>query len=152
MPKKPPPPEPCTLVAKIVSMQRDYYISENRSHEHPVGDEACIDIVGRIEQISPTLKQHLGREIDMSLMCARSFERDERTPPSDKPFLLMINLRKGGCSLMAYLPTDPFWALPAMVTSGAITHIEARFEPPSRGSGLLLSLHFGPIDKVTPVT
>ena len=152
MPRKPARPEPVTLIAKIETVEQTYYISEYADHKPSVSDEAIIDIVGRIEQISPSQKQHGGREIEISLVRARSFERGEENSPSDRPFMLVVNLRKGGCSLMAYLPSDAFWALPPMIASGSITHIEARFEPPHRGSGNLLSLYFAPAQKVMPAT
>lgn len=139
--KKPPRPKPDMLIAKIEAVEQSYYISENAGHERPVGDEAILDIVGRIEQISPRLKQHLDRQIDISLVCERSFSRDERTPTTNNPFLMLVNLRKGGCSLMAYLPADAFWALPQMIATGA-THVDVRFEPPHHGSATLLSLYF----------
>jgi len=152
MTRKPSPPEPCTLVAKIVSMERDYYISEHREHERPVGDEAHIEIVGRIEQITRSLKVHAGREIEISLMCSRAFQREEQTPTADRPFLLPMHLRKALCGFSAYLPSDAFWAIPSMISSGEVTHIEARFEVPRRGYGTLLSFYLGPLSKITPVT
>lgn len=135
------------LIAKIEAVEQSYYISEDAERDRPMGDEATLDIVGRIEQISLRLKQHLDRQIDISLVCERSFSRDERTPVTNNPFLMLVNLRKSGCSLMAYLPADAFWALPQMIAAGA-THIEVRFEPPHHGSGTLLSLHFASASKI----
>ena len=37
---------------------------------------------------------------------ARSFGAE--ASPTDRPFLMSVQLRKGGCSLMAYLPADAF--------------------------------------------
>ena len=65
-----------------------------------------------------------------------------------KPYLMSAQLRKTGCSVAAYLPADAFWALPEMISSGAITHIEARFDKPSRGSGDLQSLYFATAAKL----
>ena len=146
--KKLPRPEPSSLTAKIETVERSYFISADAEQQSPVSDEATIDIVGRIEWISPDLKQHLGEEIGISVVCARTFERDGRTPPSDKPFLLTVNLRQGGSSMMAYLPADAFWALPQLIASSAITHVQARFEPPYYGSGALLSLHFASASRI----
>ncbi|HEX8572881.1 MAG TPA: hypothetical protein VF759_09030 [Allosphingosinicella sp.] len=61
---------------------------------------------------------------------------------------MSVQLRKRGCSLAAYLPADAFWALPSMISSGAITHIEARFERLSYGSGDLQSLYFATASKL----
>lgn len=145
--RKAPQPEPCSLVAIIEAVEQTYYISE---HGDPAraSDEALIEIIARIEQITPRLKQHLHRQIEITLACARFFSREDRTPPTDHPFLLPIQLRKGRCSFMAYLPGDPFWALRPMITSGAITHIEALFAQPHRGSGDLQGIHFAPASKL----
>jgi hypothetical protein len=62
--------------------------------------------------------------------------------------MLTVNLRKGGCSLMAYIPADAFWALPAMISSGAVTHVEARFGKSHYGSADLLSLYFAPAHRL----
>ncbi len=78
----------------------------------------------------------------MTLLCARSFAKDEATPTGNKSVLFSLNLRKGACSLLAYLPSDAFWALPGMISSKAVTHIGVRFSKPYRGSADLVALHF----------
>lgn len=93
MPRKAPRPEPYELIARIETVEQSYYISEHADHRPPVGDEAIIDIVGKIERISPKLNQHLDRQIEISLVCAQSYEGDARTPASDKPFLLSVKGR-----------------------------------------------------------
>lgn len=62
---------------------------------------------------------------------------------------MSVQLRKKGCSLAGYLPADAFWSLPAMISSGAITHIEARFDRPRYGRGDLQSLYFATDSKLT---
>lgn len=143
-----PPSSPARLVARIDHVEHSYYISENPSHASPVGDEAIIDIVGYIEEISPTYRQHLHQPIDISLVCSKSFERDGRTPTTDNPFLLPIRLRRNDRGLMAYLPADMFWALPLMIEAGRYTHVEARFNPLHRGRGDLVSLFFGTSSRI----
>src|SRR5690242_5515247 len=101
MPRKPPQPEPEMLVARIESFEQTYYLSQYREHAMPVQDEAFIEIKGRIERISPRHKQHLHREIEVSLACSRGFEREGRTVTSDNPFLLPVQLRKEQSSFMA---------------------------------------------------
>ena len=141
------PPEPEILVAAIESIGQTYYISEMRGEVRRVDDEAILDIVGRIERLDPSRSQYLDRRIDISLLCARSF--GEETPTfTGKPFLMSAQLRKRGCSLAAYLPADAFWALPSMISSGAITHLEARFDRLSYGSGDLRSLYFATASKL----
>ena len=112
-----------------------------RGEVRRVDDEAILDIVGRIERLDRSRNQYLGHRIEISLLCARSFG-EELPASTGKPSLMSVQLRKKGCSLAAYLPADAFWALPSMISSGAITHIEARFDSLSYGSGDLRSLYF----------
>lgn len=142
------PTEPEILVAAIESIERTYYIAELRGEHRRVDDEATLDIIGRIERLNPSRDQFLGQRIDISLLCARSFSRETPSEVTSKPFLMSVELRKKGCSLMAYLPADAFWALPEMISSGAITHIEAHFDKPNRGSGDLQSLYFATASKI----
>ena len=143
------PVEEYALTATIGRIEQSYYISENREAERPVGDEAMIEMFGNIVTISPAHKQHAGREIEMSILRARSFADHDPTPTTDKPFMVTVNLRKGGCSLMAYIPADAFWALPGMISSGAVTHVEARFGKSHHGSAELLSLYFASAHRLT---
>jgi hypothetical protein len=142
--------QPEVLIAKIEGVQRAYSISENGGDLTRVDDEAVLDIVGRIEDISRPRRRYIGERIEMSFICSRSFARSEPTRPTDKTFLLSVELRKGRCSLMAYLPADAFWALPSMISSGGVTHIEARFDRPHYGTGDLLSVHFASASKMGP--
>lgn len=80
--------------------------------------------------------------------CTRSYGDRATFSATDEPFLMSIQLRKSGCSLAAYLPADAFWALPAMISSGAITHIEARFDRLLYGSGDLQSLYLANASKL----
>lgn len=96
------------LTASIDRIEQSYYISENREAERPVNDEAIIEMFGTIVAISSAYKQHVGREIEMTVIRARSFAHDAPTPTADKPFMVAVNLRKAGCSLMAYVPGDAF--------------------------------------------
>lgn len=107
-----------------------------------------MDIVGHIEEISPAYQQHLHQPIDISLVCAKSFERDGRTATTDNPFLLPIRLLKNDRGLMGYLPADAFWAMPPMIEAGRYTHVEARFGPLHRGRGDLVSLLFGTSSRI----
>ena len=149
--RKPPRPDPEKLVARIESYEETYYISQDRDHDVPVGDEAMIDIVARIERISPRHKQHVGEPLDITLTCARSYSDDEPTMASDKPALLVMNLSKRYRGFMAYLPSAAFWAIPGMIETGKVTHIDVRFARLDRGSGDLLSVYLIPASKVDEV-
>lgn len=144
--KKRPTPEPSTMTASIEEVKRSYYISEVADFRR-VDDEAIIDVIGRIDEISPAHKRHLGKQIDLTLVCARSFHLDETQLNAERPSLFSVHLRGEQRSLMAYLPADTFWNLSSMMMSGEITHIEAQFLRPRYGHGQLLNLYWrGPID------
>lgn len=145
------PPEPEILIASIESVERTYYISEMRGEIRRVDDEAIMEIVGRIERVNPRRSQYLNEPIGISLLCARSFGGEASTSATGKPFLMSVQMRKKGCSVAAYLPADAFWALPEMISSGAITYIEARFDRLNRGSGDLQSLYFATASRLAEV-
>jgi len=44
--------------------------------------------------------------------------------------------------VLAYLPSQPFWALPELISAGA-QFIDCSFEPMKRGYGDLLNIYFG---------
>lgn len=148
MGKKATPPSPEMLVARIESFEQTYYISEYRTRGARVDDEALIDIIARIERTSPRHKQHCGEEIGISLACAQTYNEEGRTPTSDRPFLLSMNLKKNNRSFMAYLPGGAFWAIPRMIETGRVTHIHAMFAPLQRGHGELLSVYLIPESKL----
>lgn len=148
MGKKAPPPPPEMLVARIESFEQTYYISEYRTGGKRVEDEALIDIVARIERTSPRHKQHCGEQIDISLACAQTYNEEGRTPASDRPFLLSMNLKKNNRSFMAYLPSEAFWAIPRMIETGRVTHIQAMFAPLHCGDSELLSVYLIPTSKL----
>ena len=140
-------PEPARLTAIIETVEQTYYIAQ----DHPatmVDDEAILDVVGRITEISPSYKAHIREPIEISLLCARRFTWGEPVAPIGRSFLLSMNRRKNSWKTMAYIPADAFWALPSMIQSGAVTHVEARFTTLHRGSGDLLSLYLAPASKL----
>lgn len=139
------------LTASIERVEQTYYISEHRGIELPVSDEAIVEMFGRIVTISPQYKQHVGAEIDMAVIRAQSFSRDNPTPTADKPFMVSLILKKNSRSLTAYIPADAFWALPGMISSGAVTHVMARFDKPWHSSATLLSLYFAPLSKIEEI-
>lgn len=128
------------LIARIEQSSRTYYLSEYPGIR--IEDEARIEVTARIEEISPALKRHRGEQIDMCFACSRSFRDDSPTPAIEKPVLLMVTLKANHRALMAYLPSDAFWAVAGMITSGEITYIEVSFGPIRYGNGPLLSLHW----------
>jgi hypothetical protein len=134
--------EPRSLTARIVSAAPSYFIAERQGALGAVNDEAILNVIGLIDTISPQHKEHLGQEIEISLMCARTFAAEGRTPTSDRSFFLPLHLGRSRRSIAAYMPADAFWWLCAMIGSGTLAYIEADFAPPRRGGSDLLNLNF----------
>ena len=135
-----PPPE--SLTARIDTVARTYFIAADGDTGRRAEDEAILRVMGVIECIGPRYRRFLGQPLEMAFVCARSFEGKERTPTTDKPLLLPLELRKNQRSLMVYLPGDAFWALSRMIPDRLITHIEARFSGLRYGTADLLSVYF----------
>ena len=148
MPRKKPAPEPGRLIATIEAVEQSYFIAQHREHGDAFDDEAILDVTGRIAEIGSRHRQHLGQEIEMSFICPRRFTSDSNGP-SGKPSMFGVTLKKDQRSLLVYLPADAFWALPAMIASKAVTHIEVSFGDYRYGRADLLSLHFTPASKLT---
>lgn len=68
-----------------------------------------LKMTGQFIVFDPAYKQHLNRSIEMMLLCSGSFAKGEPTPTGSRPMLYSLNLRKGACSLLAYLPSDKFF-------------------------------------------
>lgn len=137
-----PPAEPERLVATVSSISRSYFISDHRSKDISVDDEAITSVQGQIISISKRHRKHIGEQVEVSFCCARRFDGTEGSGLG-KPFLVGVNLRKNQRSLMAYLPADAYWNLPELIASHVDFRIEASFEPIRWGSASLLSLWFG---------
>lgn len=145
--KRPSASEPSSLIASIERYEQTYFISEHGLSGKATNDEALIEIQGRIVRISAEHKQHVAQPIEITFACAATYAAGERTPVSDQPFLLPMNLGKHQRSFMAYLPAAAFWSIPAMIEAGRLTHIEARFNRPRYGSGKLLGVYLMPESK-----
>lgn len=137
-----PPATPERLVATVSSISRSYFISDYRSDDIGVDDEAITSVQGQILSISKRHRKHVGEHVDISLCCARRFDGTEGSGLG-KPFLVGANLRKNQRSLMAYLPADAYRNLPELIASHVDFCIAVSFEPIRWGSATLLSLWFG---------
>jgi hypothetical protein len=135
------------MTALIETTEQTYFLQRNPATGGSF-DEAIIDIVGRIETATTPYVSHIGSRIEVALRLSRSFPGD----PSDGkistlgPFQMMIGKR--GCSVLAYLPSDAFWALPATISAKAVTHVGLTFGAPRHGSADLESIHFAPASRV----
>jgi hypothetical protein len=131
------------LIGSIKSTSFTYFIAANRAKERQfVEDEAIIDLTATIVKIDPPNSDHFGAEIECSLVCARRFDETISLANLGRPFFLSVTLKRNQRSMLAYLPSDAFWALEAQLGRGSITHIELSYLRPFRGWGDLTSIHF----------
>jgi hypothetical protein len=107
-----------------------------------VDDEAILLLKGSVDRISARYHRHEGKEIEIQLLCARSFDRDRPSAAVEKPFLMSVNLRGAIVGVSAYLPSDAFWALPDMIESMEASHVEVDFTSSRYGFAELLNLNF----------
>ncbi|MCP1829099.1 hypothetical protein J2R76_005799 [Bradyrhizobium sp. USDA 4532] len=129
------------LTANIVSSKFSYFIADHRpSGVSFVDDEAIIDLETTIEEIEPANPDHNGATLECSLICAKRYNID---PPSvvGHPSLFSVTLKKNRRSVLAYLPSEAFWALQARLDAGKVIQLELTYIAPSRGVGDLTSIH-----------
>ncbi len=135
------------MTALIETIEQTYFLQRNQVTGGS-SDEAIIDIVGRIETATTPYVSHVGSQIELALRLSRSFPDDLSDVKMGAlgPFQMMIGKR--GCSVLVYLPSDAFWALPAMISVKAVTHVGLTFGPPRHGSADLESIHLAPSSRV----
>lgn len=97
-----------------------------------MGENAfSIEVVGEDER-------HRGEEIEIRLACER-FLPD--VSQSAQRAQLSLILRKNLRSMVAYLPPDAIWALPGIIASKAITHVQVDCDELYRGVATGLSIY-----------
>jgi hypothetical protein len=135
------------FIARVDGLRRSYFISENdgRNASCWIDDEAMLEIAGCIEQATDRLRGHVGEKIEISLLCAQRYQKDGA--PEGGLWLASLSLRKDRRAALAYLPPQPFWALPAMLEGNA-RYVQAQFERVRYGSARIVSLHFGSIETI----
>ncbi|MEG8043888.1 hypothetical protein QP164_14675 [Sphingomonas sp. LR59] len=135
------------MTVLIETVERTYFPQRHTPTEGST-DEAVVDILGRVESASKPYDRYAGQSIEIALRSSRSFSAgtEEETVGALGPF--SISLRKRGCSVLAYLPSDAFWAIPGMISDHSVTHIGLTFDTPRHGSGSLESIHFAPALRV----
>ena len=130
--------EPEELRARIRTIHRAYLIGRNDVRgESFVDDEAEIELQAVIEHVSARHLKHLGQPITISLLSARRYSPKDQHPIA---FFGSVTLRGTQRSALAYLPSKPFWHLPACISGGA-SLVELTFSPSLRGNSDLLSLN-----------
>ncbi|WP_375777828.1 hypothetical protein ACE103_42835 [Bradyrhizobium sp. ma5] len=130
------------LIGRIQSNSFSYYISDHHTQGHQfVDDEAIIELSTTVVKIEPPNADHLGAELACSLVCARRFDGSLAENGTGRPFFLSVALKRNQRSMLAYLPSDAFWALQSRLEAGSITHVELSYLKPVRGAGELTSIH-----------
>jgi hypothetical protein len=130
--------EPEELCARVLSVQRRYYISRSDlGDKRFIDDEAQLEIEAVIESISTRHRKHVGEPLNLSLLSAHRYEPEERRSTA---FFGSVSIRGTDRSALAYLPPQPFWALPDVICDGSKV-IELTFTPMHRGFAHLLSLY-----------
>jgi hypothetical protein len=121
-----------------VSFSRSYLITfSDAGEDGAVDDEAILDIEAVIETINRRHLEHLGQQISLRLLHSRRYGGKTEHEPS---CFGSVTLRGQERSVLAYLPREPFWALPSVIESGA-SILEISFSRTSSGFGDLLSLN-----------
>jgi hypothetical protein len=131
-----------SLIANVREHHLSYFISKHGSGSEGIGDEAIIDITAEITTIEPEHPEHIGEQLECSLVCSRAYDRDETRARANNPLLYSIVLKRGTRSMLAYLPDDAFWAMQNQLMSGRTKYIEIRYQKPRYGSGALSSIYF----------
>jgi hypothetical protein len=108
-------------------------------------DEAIVDFLAEIVEVTPKMPQYVGVDINCSLMNARTYRPDNNDSSLGKPFLLYMRLSRDIRLFSAYLPSDVFWALSSDLKNGRLKHVEVWFDKPRHGSGKLRSLYFSEV-------
>ena len=119
-----------------------YFVSKHGSESEKIVDEAIIDITAEITTTEPERPEHIGEELNCSLVCSRTYDRDVAQARANNPLLYSIVLKRSERSMLAYLPDDAFWAMQSQLTSGRTKYIEIRYQKPRYGSGELSSIYF----------
>jgi hypothetical protein len=133
------------LVADIRSNTFTYFIASRRFGQasERIDDEAIISLNAEISEISPLQRELVGECIECSLICSRSYSRDDvGKNDSGIPILFSITLQGRGRAMLAYLPADAFWAIQARLEAGTVRKLEAWYKKLRRGLGDLTSLNF----------
>ena len=124
------------LKAEIQAASPTYYLGDDGPERRL--DETFVRLKCVIVETSATLEQHRGEEIEIRLACER-FLPD--VSQSAQRAQLSLILRKNLRSMVAYLPPDAIWALPGIIASKAITHVQVDCDELYRGVATGLSIY-----------
>ncbi len=124
------------LLIEIDSYEQSYHIADHRAEIGRVDDEAIIDIRGKIVRTSDH-RPLVGASAELSLVCSQSYHAAPDASEAPQPMLMTASHSKGSFKALGYLPPQPFWALPELISFGRVSHVVVDYRPGvSRGSEL----------------
>ncbi|MXP48203.1 hypothetical protein GRI43_12480 [Altererythrobacter luteolus] len=110
------------LLIEIDSFEQSYHIADHRAEIGRVDDEAIIEIRGKIVRTSDH-RPLVGAPAEMSLVCSQSYHAAPDTSEAPMPMLMTASHSQGAFKALGYLPPQPFWSLPDMISSGRVSHV-----------------------------
>lgn len=142
---------PDVTVVRVEEIIPSYYASEDRLDVNTIfsTEEAILDIGGKIIHAEKRFRQHIGQDIEVSIVNERRLHSKPKEAASGSHFFGTLTLRKNQRSAFFYLPTDSLWEVMRLIQSGIFQSLELRSEHLNRSTQRLLSVHFAnnhPID------
>jgi hypothetical protein len=132
---------PEQLVARVIAIEASYFLLvEILANDRPADEEAIINLTGRICWISRRHKQHLGRDIEISLITSQRLGEPSST---SRPFG-SVSIGKQRCGAYVYLPAISFYGLSPFI-KGDDCMVDLDFEPTKWGNGELRSISISPL-------
>lgn len=110
------------VLIEIGAFDQSYHIADHRVDIGRVDDEAIIDIFGRVVR-SRDQQPFVGVPAELSLICSQAYHSDPEASEAPLPMLMTASHAKDKFKALGYLPPQPFWALPEMISSGRVSHV-----------------------------
>lgn len=128
--------EPEELMARILSYARNYFIALPGVGREGFGDdEAALEVEAIVERVSARRhSKHVGERVSFRLLHARRYQGPDERSCS---FFGSVTFWGSQRSVLAYLPREPFWELPALIDAGAKI-IQCTYAPMRGGHAELL--------------
>ena len=133
--------QPEQLVARVVAIDPSYFlIMENLGNDRPADEEAILNLTGKICWISRRHKQHLGREVDISLISSQRWGEAS----SRSRLFGSVSIKKQGCGVYVYMPAISFYGISPFINLYDCM-VDLDFEPTKWGHGELRSISISPL-------
>lgn len=128
--------QPEQLVARVLAIEASYFLLvETLGNDRPADEEAIFNLTGKICWISRRHKQHLGRDIEISLITSQRLGEAS----SRSRLFGSVSIGKKACGAYVYLPAISFYGLSPFINL-CDCMIDLDFEPTKWGHGDLRSI------------